>query len=83
MAKVTGTFERAKAIYSKIESSFLPEHKGEFIAIEPISGDYIIGPDEVEVALEGKNRHPGKKFGLFRIGMPVKKIRRKRDNAER
>ena len=84
MAKLSGTFKRAKAIYSKMESSLLPEHKGEIIAIEPISGDYIIGPDEVEVALEGKNRHPGKKFGFFRIGMPVMyKLRRKRDNAER
>jgi len=77
MARLSGTYKRAKAIYSKIESSLLPEHKGEIIAIEPISGDYVIGSDEVKVALEGKHRHPGKKFGLFRIGAPVvHKLRR-------
>ena len=76
MAKVTGTYKRAKALFFKIESSLLPKHKGEIIAIEPISGDYIIGSDEVEVALEGKNRHPGKKFAMFRIGKPfVHKLR--------
>lgn len=77
MAKLSGTYKRAKAIYSKIENSLLPEHKGEIIAIEPMSGDYVIGYDEVEVAIEGKRRHPGKKFGLFRVGTPVvHKLRR-------
>ncbi len=71
MAKLSGTYKRAKSIYSKIENSLLSEHKGEIIAIEPTSGEYIIGHDEVKVALEGKRRHPGKKFGLFRIGEPV------------
>ena len=71
MAKVSGTYKRAKAVYSKMESSLLPEHEGKIIAIEPSTGDYIIGSDEAEVALEGKRRHPGKKFGLFRIGTPV------------
>lgn len=54
-----------------MESSLLPEHKGKIVAIEPTSGDYVIGSDEVEVALEGRRRHPGKKFGLFRVGAPV------------
>jgi len=71
MAKPSGTYRRAKAIYRRIESSLLSEHKGEIIAIEPVSGDYVIGSDEVAVALEGKRRHPGKKFGLFRIGTPA------------
>jgi len=52
MAEPSGTYKRAKAIYSQIESSLLPEHKGEIVAIEPTSGDYIIGDDEVKVALE-------------------------------
>jgi len=81
MAKLSRTFNRAKAVYSKIEDSLIKEHKGEIIAIEPISGDYIIGSDEVEVAIEGKRRHPGKKFGLFRIGPSVvHKLRQKGDS---
>ena len=71
MPRVSGTYRRAEAIYAKMEESLLPEHQGEVIAIEPLSGDYIVGTDEVEVALEGRRRHPGKKFGLFRIGRPV------------
>jgi len=71
MTKQLGTYKRAKAIYTKMGKELLSVHKGEFIAIEPISGDYLIGSDEVQVAIEGKNQHPGKKFGLFRIGSPV------------
>jgi len=77
MAKPLGIYKRAKAVYSKIEKSLLSEHKGKIIAVEPISGDYIIGSDEVEVAIEGKHLHPGRKFGLFRIGTSVvHKLRR-------
>ena len=71
MPEASGTYRSAEAIYRKMEKSLLPEHRGEIIAIEPLSGDYIVGSDEVEVALEGRRRHPGKKFGLFGIGRPV------------
>lgn len=71
-------YERAEAIFRRIEKSLLPDHKGKIIMIEPDSGDYVFGDNEVGVAQKAIRRHPKKKFGIFRIGYrAVHKIGRK------
>lgn len=62
------TYKRAEAVFKRIEGSLMPIHKGEIVFVEPDSGDYVFGIDEVEVALKAIRRHPKKKFGIFRVG---------------
>lgn len=61
-------YDRAEAVFKKIENSLMPIHKGEIVFVEPDSGDYVCGVDEVKVAIKALKRHPKKKFGIFRVG---------------
>jgi len=46
------------------------------MAIEVDSGQYVIGKDELQVALQAVKKFPGKKFSFIRIGYPaVHKLR--------
>ncbi len=72
-------FEEGERLYRKLRSRLEKKHKGEIIAIEVESGQYIVGEDEVAVAKEASARLPGKIFSFFRIGYPVvHKLRSKR-----
>ena len=43
--------ERAKRTYSEsLAAQLEPEHNGEIVAIEPESGAYFLGEDEIEAA---------------------------------
>lgn len=64
-------FEKGKKIYNGLKGKIEKKFKGKIIAIEPISGKYIIGQDELEAALLAVNKFPGKVFAFFRIGYPV------------
>ena len=67
----------AKKIYRKLKSRWGPQHKRKIVAIDASSGNYIIGEDELDVALKVKKQFPGKVFNFFRIGYPaVHKFRR-------
>lgn len=68
MSERASLFRRAKKLYSKLEADLVAKHRGDFLAIEPDSGDCVLGKDEAEVALEAIRRHPGKEFGFFRVG---------------
>lgn len=62
--------------YQELKKRIEPRGKGQIIAIETESGDYVIGKDELQVALEAVKKFPGKKFSFFRIGYPaVHKLR--------
>ena len=51
---------------------------GHILAIELESGDYVLGKDELKVALKAVKKFPGEKFSFFRIGYPaVHKLRLK------
>lgn len=43
-------------------------HKGEFVAIEPRSGDYYIGKTMLEAFHKASKRYPGREFIFKRIG---------------
>lgn len=66
-----------KMIYKRIKSKLESKFRGKIIAIEVESGEYIIGNDELEVAIKSKNKFPNKKFAFLRIGSPaVHKLRK-------
>ena len=64
-------FNRGKRIYKRLKSKIEKKHKGQIIAIEPVSGGFIIGKDELETALKAQHKFPGKIFDFFRIGYPA------------
>jgi hypothetical protein len=63
--------EKGRRIYQRLKSRLEPKHKGQIIAIEVESGQYLVGKDELQVALKAMERFPKKKFSVFRIGYPV------------
>ena len=72
-------FDKGKKIYKRLKSKLEKRHKGEIIAIEPDSGKYVIGKDELDVALKAQHNFPGKIFDFFRIGYTaVHKFRRQK-----
>lgn len=37
-------------------------HKGRIVAIEPVSGDYVIADTQIEALRRARRRHPGSAF---------------------
>ena len=67
---------KGERLYQRIKARLEPRHKGEIVAIEVESGQFIMGKDELQVALKAVKKFPGKQFSFFRIGYPaVHKLR--------
>ena len=68
----TPTFDlvdEGKLFYKEQLKALLePNHIGEFLAVEPISGKYFLGKDRNQVALEAINTMPDSRFYLMRVG---------------
>jgi hypothetical protein len=64
-------YEKGKKIYKRLKAKLEKTNKGKIIAIEPNSGNYIVGKDEFIVALKAQQKFPGKIFDFFRIGYPA------------
>jgi hypothetical protein len=61
--------ERSTAFYNrKLKPLLEPAEKGKYVAIEPNSEQYFIGPDGTKALLEARRAMPGKLFFLIRIG---------------
>ena len=61
--------DEGKRFYNeKLKAILEPDHVGEFLAVEPISGRYFMGKDRDQVALEAINTMPESRFYLLRIG---------------
>ena len=62
--------------YQRLKAKLESRYKGRIVAIEVESGQYVMGGDELQVALKAVRRFPGKKFSFIRIGYPaVHKLR--------
>jgi hypothetical protein len=67
---------RGERAYQRLKPRLEPRHKGDIVAIEVDSGQYIMGKDELQVALKAVKKFPGKQFSFFRVGYPaVHKLR--------
>src|SRR5438045_3518949 len=63
--------ERGKRIYEeRLKALLEPAHKGEFVAIEPESGDYFLGRDMGEAGTRARAAHPERFSYLMRVGFP-------------
>ncbi len=62
---------KGERLYQRLRPKLEPRYKGQILAIEVDSGDYVVGRDELQVALKARKQFPGKQFSFFRIGYPV------------
>ena len=60
-----------ESIFKRLSQKLLKSHKGDIIAIDPKTGKYVLGKDELEVALKARNLLPKALFSVFRIGYPA------------
>ena len=61
--------ERAKQAYEdRLAAKLEPEHTGEIVAIEPESGDYFLGKDEIEAADNARAAGHEGPFYFMRVG---------------
>jgi hypothetical protein len=51
-----------------LKAKLEPEHNGEFVAIEPFLGKYVVDKDEVQVMFKALAEMPQSKFYFGRIG---------------
>lgn len=58
-------------ILKKLSTRFQNKHKGSIITVDPKTGKYLLGKDELAVALKAKKMFPGVHFSVFRIGYPA------------
>jgi hypothetical protein len=67
---------QGERLYQRLQKKIAPRYKGQIIAIEAESGQYVLGKDELQVALAAVKKFPGKQFTFFRVGYPaVHKLR--------
>ena len=45
-----------------------PDHAGEFVAVDPDTGRYFLGPTGLDALRAGRRELPGKLFYLLRVG---------------
>ncbi len=61
--------KKGKELYeTKLKAILEPEHRGEYVAIEPESGDYYLGRTMSEAYEKAAREHPDKRFYLVRVG---------------
>ncbi|MFW6162127.1 MAG: hypothetical protein ACODAJ_05115 [Planctomycetota bacterium] len=60
---------RGQAYYDEhLRERLEPEHDGEFLALDPESGDYGLDADEMRAIEQARAKHPGRLFYVLRVG---------------
>lgn len=63
---------RGGQIYEeRLRAVLEPTHRGQFIAIEPDSGDHFLGNTDSEVVAAARKAHPDRLPLVLRIGQPA------------
>ncbi|HID27117.1 MAG TPA: hypothetical protein EYP22_04720 [Methanosarcinales archaeon] len=63
--------DKGDKIYEQIKNKLEKTHKGDIVAIEVESGDYVIGSDLVDAGNRAKEKYPNKIFHFIKIGYPA------------
>lgn len=63
--------EGGKRRYDQLESRLLATARGQYVAIEPVSGEYFIGASMGEAIAQGRTRYPQRPFYTVAVGKPV------------
>lgn len=60
---------RAETLYAeKLRSQLEASHQNEFVAVEPVSGDYYLGKTLSEAVAAARDAHPDRLSHAMRIG---------------
>ena len=61
--------ERAERLYEeRLKAKLEPAHLHEFVAIEPESGNYFLGPTLSEASAACRAVHPDRRAHIMRVG---------------
>lgn len=52
----------------RLKAGLEPMHSGKVVAIDPETGEYFLGDDLTQALDAALAAHPGRKFGVLRIG---------------
>lgn len=59
----------ARRLYEeRLRELLEPEHKDEFVAIEPVSGDYFLGRTLSEAIAASRSKYPNRLAHAMRVG---------------
>jgi hypothetical protein len=68
-AELNDFVRRAEEIYAtRLKSVLEPEHLDEFVAIEPDSGEYVLGKTLAEASRAARKSYPNRLTHAMRIG---------------
>ncbi len=54
--------------YESIRPSLLGRYYGKYIAIDPMSYDWFVGDTVAEALAKAREKHPGRKFFVAKVG---------------
>ena len=61
--------KQAKRIYeSRLKADLEANHRGQFVAIEPVSESFYLGDQFIDAAMAAKKAHPNWKSFVIRVG---------------
>lgn len=71
-AETKSVIDRAKLLYAeRLQSTLESHHRGQFVAIEPESGDHFLA-DTLDAAVRAaRTKHPDRLSHTVRIGHPA------------
>ncbi|NEP01119.1 MAG: hypothetical protein F6K58_21160 [Symploca sp. SIO2E9] len=58
---------RCQPIFERVKSELIKTHYNWYIVVEPESGEYFIGKDEIVATQMSRQKHPNAPVYLFRI----------------
>ena len=79
MDRMQGLQSRGERVDQRLLPKLPRRYKGRIVAIEPESGEFLSGKDELQVALSAIKKFPGKQCACFRVGYPA--VHRIRQNT--
>lgn len=61
--------QRAKQLYeARLKAELEAKHRGQFVAIEPVSESYFLGDEFIDAAMAAKKAYPDRKSFVIRVG---------------
>lgn len=68
-ANTTSIIERAKRIYAeRLQAALEVDHRGQFVAIEPESGEYFLADTLDKAVRAARTKHPNRLSHTVRVG---------------